>query len=72
MNNDEKYLHRVIHPRHIQIILDMDSRQARRELKEIRESLGKEEHQYIILKEFLKHSGLQLQSVLSLLGWGNT
>ncbi len=52
-----------MYPKDVQRIMGKEYTQARRILKKIKESLKKEDHQYISVEEFCKYTGLPIEEV---------
>jgi hypothetical protein len=57
----------IIYPKDVQRITGKSERFSRSLLKQIKNTLSKEEHQFITIQEFCKYAGLDAQEVYELI-----
>jgi len=57
----------VIYPQDIALITGKSDRYGRMIIKRIKEQLGKEDHQFITIKEFAKYMGIEIIDILEII-----
>ncbi|SEN69799.1 hypothetical protein SAMN05216436_12031 [bacterium A37T11] len=50
----------------LQLVTGKGPKQCRRDLKEMKEKLNKEKHQYVTLREYSRFSGIPLEELVEL------
>lgn|GEM_PF-1736329 len=69
MGRFEKFLFYLVDTSHIQQLMNVKDRQARRKMKEVRDGVGKTKKHPVFLYEVLDHTRLPLEYAVVTLGW---